>query len=92
MKNITCGWANYPKNRQFEESRQWHENHGAALGNCDSWTCECGNTPEASGFFPCDEQGNDTEPLDMTDTYLRCDSCGAIYLHSGETIQNAGRP
>ncbi len=25
--------------------------------------CECGNEPEADGFFPCDSQGNEIEPL-----------------------------
>ena len=31
--------------------------------NDEAWTCICGNRPDAQGFYPCDEKGNEMEPL-----------------------------
>jgi hypothetical protein len=29
----------------------------------DAWVCICGNAPSSHGFYPCDEGGNEIEPL-----------------------------
>lgn len=30
----------------------------------DAWVCQCGNTPHTDGFFPCDRNGNEVEPVE----------------------------
>lgn len=30
----------------------------------DAWHCICGNMPDQDGFFPCDKQGNEIEPVE----------------------------
>lgn len=30
---------------------------------CDGWRGRCGNTPNGDGFYPCDKQGEEMEPL-----------------------------
>lgn len=37
-----------------------HITHEA--GNDEAWVCVCGNTPSDSGFYACDERGNEVEP------------------------------
>lgn len=49
--------------------------------------CKCGNTPEKDGFFPCDKQGNEIEPLPeiwWNDLYV-CTRCKTIY--KGENMK-----
>lgn len=44
----------------------------------DHFICVCLNTPHASGFRPCDENGNEIEPdMDWNDLYV-CLGCGRI--------------
>jgi hypothetical protein len=48
--------------------------------NGDAWVCICGNTADASGFYPCDNEGNEVEPTAeqwTTNNYV-CFSCGRI--------------
>jgi hypothetical protein len=41
-------------------------------GNAEAWVCECGNTPSGDGFYPCDEKGNEMEPIAL-ETIIRTD-------------------
>ena len=48
--------------------------------NEEAWICACGNTPTADGFYPCDELGNEMEPVvgsDWKGLYV-CARCGRI--------------
>lgn len=48
--------------------------------NEEAWICICGNRPADDGFFPCDKNGNEMEPLigsDWKDLYV-CANCGRI--------------
>jgi hypothetical protein len=31
--------------------------------NEEAWICICGNEPSEDGFYPCDENGNEVEPV-----------------------------
>ena len=47
-------------------------------GNDEAWICICGNEPSQDGFYPCDDQGNETEPVaGWTGIYV-CFRCGRI--------------
>lgn len=49
-------------------------------GNEEAWVCVCGNTPCDAGFYPCDSNGNEMEPLigsDWENLYV-CAGCGRI--------------
>lgn len=47
-------------------------------GNAEAWICVCGNTPTSDGFYPCDPNGNQIEPVKgWRDLYV-CDRCGRI--------------
>ena len=47
-------------------------------GNNEAWICICGNTPTSDGFYPCDEAGNEMEPVKgWRDLYV-CARCGRI--------------
>ncbi len=46
----------------------------------DAWICVCGNVPSGDGFFPCDKNGDEMEPLQGSDwngLYV-CNQCGRI--------------
>jgi hypothetical protein len=47
----------------------------------DYMTCDCGNIPETDGFFPCDSNGNEMEPLlgSNWDSLYICARCKEIY-------------
>jgi len=32
-------------------------------GDTEAWICLCGNTPSGAGFYPCDENGDEMEPV-----------------------------
>jgi hypothetical protein len=32
-------------------------------GDKDGWVCLCRNTPTSEGFYPCEQSGNEVEPL-----------------------------
>lgn len=40
--------------------------------------CLCGNIPSSQGFFPCNENGEDVEPVSGWNGLYRCDGCGRI--------------
>ena len=58
----------------------------------DCWVCTCKNTCIGSGFFTCDEKGNQVEPTRgvwTTDCYV-CFDCGnIIYFHTLEIVGKA---
>jgi hypothetical protein len=50
-----------------------------AADDKDTWYCICGNTPIDHGFYPCDERGNEVEPVkgSWKNLYI-CGNCGRI--------------
>src|SRR5260221_1540153 len=55
-----------------------HITHEA--GNDEAWICICANTPSSGGFYPCDAEGNEMEPMigsSWSGLYV-CADCGAI--------------
>ena len=60
-------------------------------GNDEAWVCICKNTPSDGGFYPCDEQGSEMEPLvgsGWNGLYV-CADCGRII--NQETLEVVGR-
>ena len=55
---------------------QEHITH--APGETDAWICMCRNTPVADGFFPCDDEGKETEPVTGWKDLYVCAKCGRI--------------
>ena len=47
-------------------------------GDKDAWVCVCGNTPTSYGFFPCDKEGNEMEPIKGWKGLYVCGRCGRI--------------
>jgi hypothetical protein len=47
-------------------------------GNDEAWICLCGNRPSAEGFYPCDEKGNEMEPVNGWKGLYVCSRCGRI--------------
>ena len=49
----------------------------------DAWICTCGNQPHRSGFYPCDHNGDEVEPVEgkWDDLYV-CAQCGNIIKQS----------
>jgi hypothetical protein len=57
-------------------------------GSMGAWVCNCG---DSEGFYTCDSQGNEMEPLigsDWNGLYI-CTNCGRI-IH-GDTLQVIGQ-
>jgi len=46
--------------------------------NKDAWICVCGNEPHSDGFYPCDETGNEMEPVSGWNGLYVCHGCGRI--------------
>jgi hypothetical protein len=49
-------------------------------GNEEAWICTCGNRPIDAGFYTCDQEGNEMEPVigsDWENLYV-CAQCGRI--------------
>lgn len=47
----------------------------------DAWICICGNEPSDSGFYPCDNKGNEVEPVvggDWDEVSYVCNQCKRI--------------
>jgi hypothetical protein len=59
-------------------------------GNEGAWECVCGNKPDSDGFFPCDSDGDEVEPVkgQWEDLYV-CARCGRI-IQQG-TLKVVGR-
>jgi hypothetical protein len=47
-------------------------------GNDEAWICLCGNEPSKDGFFPCDEKGNEMEPVAGWGGLYVCARCGRM--------------
>jgi len=47
-------------------------------GNEEAWVCLCGNRPDSDGFFPCDSDGNEMEPVQEWENLYVCGRCGRI--------------
>jgi hypothetical protein len=58
-------------------------------GNSDGWICRCKNTPVDAGFYPCDEKGNEVEPIEGWGWLYACDRCGRII--DGITLEIVGQ-
>lgn len=55
-------------------------------GNKDAWVCVCGNTPASYGFFPCDKEGNEMEPVIGWEGLYVCGRCGRIIKQNSLAI------
>jgi len=47
-------------------------------GNAEAWVCLCSNRPDSDGFFPCDKDGNEMEPVEGWEDLYVCGRCGRI--------------
>lgn len=47
-------------------------------GNDEAWICVCGNQPSEDGFYPCDEKGNEAEPVPGWSGLYVCFRCGRM--------------
>ena len=48
-------------------------------------TCVCGNRTYSDGFYPCNKNGEQTEPDKEWEGLYVCDRCGKIYDSKGTT-------
>lgn len=55
----------------------------------DNWICVCGNTPDSDGFYPCDANGNEVEPVEGWKDLYVCANCGRII--DQHTLEVVGR-
>jgi hypothetical protein len=58
-------------------------------GDSDAWICLCGNNPVSDGFYPCDHDGNEVEPVTGWKGLYVCSRCGRIIEQS--TLRVIGR-
>ena len=58
-------------------------------GDRDAWVCICGNTPVGGGFFACDENGNEMEPVKGWNGLYVCADCGRIIQY--DSLEVVGR-
>jgi hypothetical protein len=58
-------------------------------GNEEAWICLCDNTPSEDGFYPCDEKGNEVEPVAGWGGLYVCFRCGRII--DPESLRVVGR-
>jgi hypothetical protein len=47
-------------------------------GNNEAWVCLCRNRPESDGFFPCNKEGNEMEPVEGWGNLYVCARCRRI--------------
>ena len=47
-------------------------------GNVGAWVCICGNRTDYDGFFPCDKDGNEMQPVQGWVNVCVCFRCGRI--------------
>jgi CDGSH-type Zn-finger protein len=47
-------------------------------GNNEAWICQCGNRPDSDGFFPCNKEGNEMEPVEGWEEQYVFGRCGPI--------------
>ena len=55
----------------------------------DAWICICGNTPVSDGFYPCDKEGKEVEPVKGWTGLYVCNRCRRIIDQS--TLEVVGR-
>ncbi len=55
----------------------------------DAWVCLCRNTPNGGGFYPCDGNGNEMEPVAGWENLYVCADCGRIIHHN--TLEVVGQ-
>jgi hypothetical protein len=60
-----------------------------APGEEEAWICLCGNRPADDGFYPCDKEGNEMEPVKGWEDLYVCASCGRIIQQT--TLEVVGR-
>ena len=58
-------------------------------GDSDAWVCICKNVPADDGFYPCNERGEEVEPVEGWDGLYVCASCGRII--NCDTLEVVGR-
>ena len=58
-------------------------------GNPEAWICICKNRPDSAGFYPCDIQGNEMEPVKGWIGLYVCNNCGRIIEQ--DTLEVIGR-
>jgi len=58
-------------------------------GNDEAWICICGNRPDSDGFYPCDREGDEMEPVAGWKELYVCNNCGRI-IHQ-DTLEVVGR-
>jgi len=49
-----------------------------AEGSKEAWICLCANRPDSDGFYPCDKEGNEMEPVKGWDGLYVCARCGRV--------------
>lgn len=65
------------------------ERIGHEPGNEEAWICLCGSRAADDGFYPCDKEGNEMEPVEGWEDLYVCVSCGRI-IHQ-ITLEVIGR-
>ncbi len=57
----------------------------------DAWICVCGNRPIDQGFYPCDANGNELDPVKGSgwSGLHVCDGCGRVI--DQKTLKVVGR-
>ncbi len=58
-------------------------------GNEEAWICVCGNEPSEDGFYPCNEKGDEVEPVAGWGGLYVCFRCGRII--DPESLRVVGR-
>jgi len=58
-------------------------------GDPDAWICLCRNEPTDYGFYPCNEQGEEVEPVSGWGGLYVCNRCGRI-IHP-DTLEVVGK-
>lgn len=58
-------------------------------GSDEAWICVCKNRPESDGFFACDEDGNEMEPVKGWKDLYVCGRCGRIIKQ--DTLEVVGQ-
>ena len=58
-------------------------------GYPEAWVCLCGNTPSSDGFYPCDEEGNEMEPVKGWNNLYVCARCRRIV--NQDTLEVVGQ-
>jgi hypothetical protein len=45
----------------------------------EDFTCKCGNNANDSGFYPCNREGIEVEPVNTWEGHYKCAACDQIY-------------